>query len=265
MTKIEKAAYTLRRMSTRGQSAVSLDSSVAAAVSILYLCMMLSVGVGRLSMLLWFALYPILASAWLGIPFGRIFRNSLVIVPLAAIIGMFNPMFDRKPAFNVGEAAVSEGWISFLSIIIRGLLAMQCVLILIECEGFTGLCRGMRRLGVPRFLTDQLQFVYRYLSVLLQEAISMKRARESRGYGRRSYPLKAWGAMTGQLFLRAVDRSERIHRAMLARGFDGNLPDYSSGDSRIRSVDIIYLLVWTAAFCAMRLTDLSAMLFKHWS
>lgn len=258
MTKLEKAIIILRRMEMRGDEVSRLDPRVAVAVSVVYLCMMLSVGVGRLSALIWFAIYPVVASAWLGIPFSRIFRNSLIVLPLVILIGMFNPIYDRTPAMTVGSVIVSRGWISFISIILRGLFAMQCVLILIESNGFLGICRGLRRLGIPDFLTDQLQFIYRYLTILLNEAETMRRARESRGYGRESYPIRIWGMMIGQLFIRAVDRSERIGRAMLARGFDGSLPDYRTYEKGIRRFDIIFLIVWVIVIVAMRLLPFSS-------
>ena len=263
MSTLEKATSRLREMETRCQDADDgirpLDARVGVIVSVLYLVMMLSVGVGRLSVLLWFALYPIVACGWLGISFGKVLRDSLVVLPLVICIGIFNPYFDRKVAMTIGGVAVSEGWISFISIVLRGLLAMQCVLILISTGGFVGLCRGLRRLGVPRFLTDQLLFVYRYLNVLLQEALTMRRARESRGFGKKRFPLKLWGVMIGQLLLRTLGRSERISQAMLARGFDGTLPDLHTGRSRLHRADIVFLIVWCVALPLLRFLPLSAL------
>lgn len=262
MAKIEKVVFTLQQMEMRSESAPALDSRIAIIVTIFYLVVMLSVSLGRLSMLIWMALYPVIASPWLGLSYGRIFRNSLIVLPLVLLIGIFNPIFDRSVAFSVGGVEISRGWISCASIVIRGLLAMQAVLILIATNGFLGICRGLSRLGVPRFLTEQLQFVYRYLIILLEEVITMKQAREARGYGRSKYPLRMWGAMIGQLFLRAIDRSERIARAMEARGFTGRLPEYTSVADRLSSRDLLFLIFWIIAIASMRIWDLSALFIK---
>lgn len=259
MSELEKASDALRRMAICEDRTRRVDPRVAIAVSLVYLVVMLSVGVGHLSALLWFALYPIISSALLGLQFSRIFRKSLVVLPLVALIGIFNPWLDLTPAFKIGSIIISEGWISFISIVLRGLLAMQCVLILIESEGFIGLCRGLHRLGIPRFLTDQLQFVYRYIAVLINEASIMKRAREARGFGRRRMPLKMWSTMIGQLFLRTIDRSERIHNAMLARGFNGSLPDFYSSPLSLKIADWIYLIVWISLFLVFRFAPLSSL------
>ncbi len=259
MSKLEKALFTLRQMEIRSGGSPLLDSRVGVIVTLIFLGIMLSVPVGRLSMLIWMALYPIISSAWLGIRYGRIFIRSLIVLPLVIVIGIFNPIYDRTPAIILSGISISEGWISFASIIIRGLLAMQACLILIESDGFLGLCRGLSRLGAPRFLTEQLQFVYRYMIVLVEEAITMKRAREARGYGRKRYPLKIWGIMIGQLFLRAIDRSERIARSMEARGFTGHLPMYDSGKAGLSKGSLVFLCFWLITLPLLRIFNLSAL------
>ena len=65
--------------------------------------------------------------------------------------------------------AVSRGWVSFVSIILRGLLSVQALLLLVYVAGFNRMCEALRRPGMPRVLVTQLLMVYRYLTVLLQE------------------------------------------------------------------------------------------------
>jgi cobalt/nickel transport system permease protein len=82
----------------------------------------------------------------------------------------------------------------------------------------------MRRLGMPLVLVSTLQFMYRYLHVLADELDRMVQARRSRTF-RRSGRLD-WGLLTsliGVLFVRAFERGERVHDAMIARGWDGTI------------------------------------------
>lgn len=258
MSKLEKAYISLQQMEKRASGIPpAVDPRIDLIVTVGYLAVMLSVPVGRLSMLIWFALYPLLASAYHGISFGKIFVRSLYVIPIVLLIGVFNPVFDRSVAFRVAGINVSAGWITFLSIIVRGLLAMQAILILIESCGFTGVCRALRGLGVPSFLTDQLQFVYRYMSVLILEALTMRRAVASRGYGRKSLPIRLWGVFAGQLFLRAIGRAERVNGAMAARGFTGTLPHFGGKERGIDIGDILYLVVVSCGLAALRIFDLS--------
>jgi cobalt/nickel transport system permease protein len=53
----------------------------------------------------------------------------------------------------------------------------------------------------------------------------MRIARESRGFaarGPRAWPVIARGA--GALFIRSYERGERVHLAMISRGYAGSLP-----------------------------------------
>jgi len=76
---------------------------------------------------------------------------------------------------------------------------------------------------VPRFLLMVAQFVYRYLFVISEEAQHMRVAAASRaGTGRaRGAVFRAAAGALAVLFARSYERASAIHRAMLARGFEG--------------------------------------------
>lgn len=262
MSKLEHAIIALQNMQTAGRSEAgrTLNPVCGLVVTVAYLIAMLSVHVDNIGMLLWFAIYPIVAAPLLGVTFGSVFKKSLYTLPFIVFIGIFNPIFDATPALSFGAVTVSRGWISFTSIVMRGLMSVQAIMILVLACGFEGICRGMRKLGVPSFLVTQLLMVYRYMSVLLIELLTMRRARESRSYGNTRLSLKMWGQMTGQLFLRTVSRSERINRAMLARGFAGSMPFYRLEATVWRTADTVFAVVWISAFLVLRLVNVSAML-----
>lgn len=112
----------------------------------------------------------------------------------------------------------------FGSILIKNSLAFGAMLTLAAVTPFHKLVTAMRRLGVPPMLVATLQFMYRYLHVLTEELDRMVLARRARTF-RRTGRLD-WGLLTGLigvLFLRALERGERVHAAMLARGWDGTL------------------------------------------
>lgn len=254
MSKLEQALCELNRMeraSVRSSSLHALDARAKLLVTLLFLVCMLSLPAADLAGVILYLVYPIISSAVAGIGYGTVFRRSLLVLPFVLFIGIFNPILDRQVAFSVGRVAVTTGWLSFLSIILRGLLSAQAVFILIYATGFHNLCRSMRRMGVPSLLTTQLLFVYRYLFVLLQEALSMRRAREARGFGRRGYPLKMWGLFIGQLLLRTIGRSERIHRAMLSRGFNGSVEGISY--TRWTTRESVYAAAWACFFLLLRM------------
>ena len=68
-------------------------------------------------------------------------------------------------------------------------------------------------------------FMLRYTFVVRDEMTRMRLAREARGFqaaGVRSWPVLAQSA--GALFIRSYERGERVHLAMLSRGYDGRFP-----------------------------------------
>ena len=111
----------------------------------------------------------------------------------------------------------------------------------------------MQRLGLPSVFTTQLLFVYRYLYVLIEEALAMRRARDARSFGRRSYPLKVWGTLVGQLLIRTFERAELISRAMLARGFTGRIPADVFESPAWKMRDTVFLAAWCSALLLLRL------------
>jgi cobalt/nickel transport system permease protein len=74
-------------------------------------------------------------------------------------------------------------------------------------------------------------FMLRYVNVINDEMERMKVARESRGFiatGIKDWKVIATAASA--LFIRSYERGERVHLAMLSRGYTGVLPhDVSEG------------------------------------
>lgn len=258
MPKIDKSLMILDAVSTGGRDSIfRVDPRAQLLVTVAYLCLMLSIPTTHIDILLWFALYPILASPLFGLSYSSVFLQSLIVLPLVVLLGVFNPIFDRTPVATFNGYEITQGWLMFIGIVIRGLLSMQALLILIRSIGFIGIVRSMGRLGVPKFLTTQLLMVFRYIRVLIEEAASMKAARDARSFGVRHLSIKMWGVLIGQLFLRSVDRAERVHRAMLARGFSGDIPFNFNDNSSWQWSSTAYLLVWVSVFVVLRLFNFS--------
>ena len=258
--KLERTAIALRRLNVAETMPQAPDARALLLVALACLGFMLSVPLADVASLILYAVYPVVLAAWLGVGLTELLRRSWWALPVAAAVGMFNPMLDTQTAFTVGTVAVSRGWVSFVSILVRALVAVQVVVLLLTAHGFNGLCSALRSIGLPAFLTTQLAFVYRYITVLLQEALDMRRAREARSYGRPALPLRQWGAFIGQLFIRSVARAERIHKAMLARGFTGVMPSWHPARRHWTLRDTLFVAVWTLLFALLRFLPVPSLL-----
>ena len=68
-------------------------------------------------------------------------------------------------------------------------------------------------------------FMYRYLFTIVDEVQRMRAALAARGYRpRHALQIAALGRVATALFLRTYERGERVHLAMLARGFNERMP-----------------------------------------
>jgi cobalt/nickel transport system permease protein len=126
-------------------------------------------------------------------------------------------------------SAISGDPMRAVWLVIRVYLSSFAALLLIATTPMPDLIAGLEWLRVPRFLLQVMQFLYRYLIVLMQEANAMRQAAAARGGatgmgGLGNLHFRQAAAAVGVLFARSYTRAEAIHRAMLSRGFDGRLP-----------------------------------------
>ena len=62
--------------------------------------------------------------------------------------------------------------------------------------------------------------------------------------------MRVFGSMAGHLLLRTMDRAQRVHLAMLSRGFDGTIRPFHP--LRVRGWEVLFLLGWSTIFVLMR-------------
>jgi cobalt/nickel transport system permease protein len=231
-----------------------LDPRAKLLTTLVFVVTVVSFGKYEISALLPFFLYPVVLAAVGEIPLGYLLKKIAVVSPFAIMLGIFNPFFDREIIAVVGSLELSGGWVSFCTILLRFLLTVSAALVLVAVSGFNEVCRALEQLGAPRVFVVQLMFLYRYLFVLTDEAVRMFRARALRTFGTRGSSMKVWGSMLGQLLLRTLDRAQRIHLAMLCRGFTGEIR--TGKTSRFGRKEVAFLLGWSAFFLLARLYNL---------
>lgn len=261
MAKIDSALFdigTLDTLAGRDSTIHRLDPRAKVVTTLIFVLVVVSFGRYEISALLPFALFPLTLILLADLPPGYLLKKLLLTAPFAIGIGLFNPWFDHQTLLQFGPLDISGGWVSFASILLRFALSVLAALILIATTSFTGICSALERLGAPRVFSLQLLFLYRYLFVLIDEAKRLALARSLRSFGGRGLGMKVFGQLIGHLLLRTLDRAQRLHLAMLCRGFDGEirlrLP------SRIGRPELVFTLGWSAAFIILRLYNVPQLL-----
>ena len=124
----------------------------------------------------------------------------------------------------------------FAGLAFKSWLSVQMAIVLAASTPFPDLLRALRALHLPRLLVAIFGLMWRYLFVLVDEALRLIRARAARSGASEQPGLKTggslvWrarmaGGMAGNLFLRGFERSDRLYVAMLARGYDGEVRSF---------------------------------------
>lgn len=257
MADIESSLFDLGALDTlaaRRSAIHRLDPRAKLIVTLIFVGTVVSFGKYEISALLPCLLFPLTLVLLADLPLGLLLKKLLLAAPFALFIGLFNPLLDRQILMQLGPLDISGGWISFASLLLRFALTVFAALTLIATTGFTGVCMALERLGAPRALVPQLLFLHRYLFVLVDEALRMARARALRSFHGRGMGLKVAGHMAGQLLLRTLDRAQRIHQAMLCRGFDGEIRMLRR--SGIGHREILFVLGWSLFFMVSRWINL---------
>ena len=244
-------------MAGRDSPVHRLDPRAKILVTLAFIVVVMSFDRHELSPLVPLTLYPIGLFALSGLPARPLLVLTAIASPFALMVGIFNPLFDTQPMVSLFGVQISGGWISFASIVLRFVMTVTAALLLIATTGMYRTCMALQRLHVPPLFVLQLLFVYRYLFVLGEEAASISRAVRLRSFGRPT-SIRLFGRLAGSLLIRTLDRAQRIHRAMLARGFDGSIRFL--GTLRFRRSDTLFLLLSLAYFLSLRFFDAPALL-----
>ena len=159
------------------------------------------------------------------VPPSYLAKRMVVEVPLLCF-ALLLPFAATGPRIEVAGIAVSEAGVAAAGVLlVKATLGVVAALTLAATTEPDDLLRGLQRLRLPHLLVQIMGFMIRYLDVVGGELARMTTAMRSRGCEPRSP--RHWPALAramGALFIRSYERGERVHLAMLSRGYTGRLP-----------------------------------------
>jgi cobalt/nickel transport system permease protein len=175
-----------------------------------------------------FAVYLLLLLVVVGlsrVPPAYLAKRMLIETPFV-LFAFAVPFIAEGPRIDVLGLSVSEpGLWAAGALIVKGSLGVLAALTLAATTVPQEVLAGLRRLRMPDLIVEIMGFMLRYLDVVTAELARMTTAMRSRGCDPRSprhWPVLA--RSLGALFIRSYERGERVHLAMLARGYDGTMP-----------------------------------------
>ncbi len=154
--------------------------------------------------------------------------------------------YPGEAVFNIGHLkATHEGFLYVLSITLKANAIVLATIAILGTSEVFSLAHALVHLKVPAKLVYLFFFFYRYISVLHEEYTRLKNAMAIRCFqaGTNIHTYRTYAYLVGMLIVRSYDRSQRIYKAMLCRGFNGNFNIISH--FRLKKADVIFCFLMT--------------------
>lgn len=202
---------------------------------------------GTLSM----ALYPILLMTAGNVTWKSAWKGMKIVLLLACMVGIANPILDRTVLGNIGNISVTGGMISMMTLMMKGVFSVCASYILIVTTSVEDICSALRMLHISKMIVTMAMLIYRYIIVLLKETQRITTAYALRAPGQKGIHFKAWGPLLGQLLLRSIDRAQIVYESMILRGYDGTF--FIRKKKKMGKGDMGYLCFWLGLIFVLRL------------
>ncbi|MCR5387936.1 MAG: cobalt ECF transporter T component CbiQ [Lachnospiraceae bacterium] len=251
--------YSLEQLASKNTVLHRLHPGAKLLTTLIYIICVVSFDRYSLSRVMTFIVYPVVIMALGEIPFGLILKRSAVALPFVVFAGISNVIFDRNIALYLGSIPVSGGMLSLVTLVLKTVFTVSAVLILVSLTPFNKLTAELRRIHVPNLLVSLIEMIYRYITVLGEEASNMITAFRLRSNGLKWPRAKDFGSFVGQLLIRSNDRAERVYNSMICRLYNQNSFRYIT--QKVRIWDVVYLFIIGGGCITARAIDISKLIY----
>jgi len=151
---------------------------------------------------------------------------SFVLVFLVPFFLVMPLSYPGAPAFTVlGLGFAWEGLRLATLIFIKALSIVLVTFAIFGSSRFDVSMLALQHLKCPKVVVQMLLFTYRYTFVFLDEMRRMHTSMRARGFVPRTNmrTMNIFGHFVGTLLIRSFERTERVYKAMLSKGYQGEL------------------------------------------
>jgi cobalt/nickel transport system permease protein len=189
---------------------------------------------------------------------GAVLKRLVVVNGLVVFIWVMIPFtFPGEALFHLGPfGAAREGIQLAAQITLKSNAIVLVFMALVATMPLATVGHALHRLRVPDKIVHLFLMTYRYIFVLEQEYDRLVRAACIRGFqpGTNLHTYRTYAYLVGMLFVRAVERAERVRWAMLCRGFKRKfycLQEFKAGPG-----SLFFLLLISAAVLGIAALEL---------
>nr|HID59965.1 cobalt ECF transporter T component CbiQ [Desulfobacterales bacterium] len=183
----------------------------------------------------------------------RVFYRLFLVNGLILFLWIFLPFtYQGETWFDIGPlVATKEGLLYASQITVKCNAILLTMIALLATTPIFTLGHAMSQLCFPDKITHLFLFTYRYIHVIFQEYHRLVNAMRIRGFIPHTniHTYRSYAYLVGMLLVRSYDRAERIHKAMICRGFNGRY--YTLVQFSIKMRDVFYLSLMLIAILGL--------------
>lgn len=164
--------------------------------------------------------------------------------------------FEGDPLFTIGPFSITRpGVVLSAKITLKSNAILLAFISLIATSSLSTLGHAMNCMRIPEKLVHLLLLTYRYVFVIEQEYLRLSRAAKIRCFRPKTdmHTYKTYAYFIGMLFVRASDRADRVHQAMLCRGFRGKF--YCLSEFSFTRTDFLWAVVMTGTLIGLEILE----------
>ena len=174
-----------------------------------------------------------------------VFKRIIWVNALIFLLWLLLPFtFKGEVLARIGSLTIYRpGIVLAAQITLKSNAILLAFIALVATMSFSTLGHALFRLRVPEKIVHLLLMTYRYVFVIEQEYQRLIRATKIRGFqpGTNANTYRTYSYVVGMLFVRAAARAERVHHAMLCRGFKGQF--YSLQEFQMGSASWVFAIL----------------------
>ena len=194
------------------------------------------------------------------LPMRKVLYRLMVVNGLTLFLWIFLPFtYQGEAWFTLGPLqGTREGVVFALRITVKCNAILLALIALLATTPIVTLGHAMGQLRIPDKVVQLFLFTYRYIHVIFQEYDRLRNAMRARGFVPRTntHTYRSYAYLVGMLLVRSYDRAERIHQAMLCRGFRGKY--HTLSQFSVTRGDVTYCMAMVSVILGMVLIQWKA-------
>ncbi len=177
----------------------------------------------------------------------KIIKKLSVVAGFLLLLWIVLPLtYKGDTLFYIGSLPFSKQGIHLcFQITLKSVSILLIFISLMATMSFAQMGHAMDKLGVSGKIVYLFLMTFRYVFVLDYEYKRLLKAVKIRGFKARNgmHTYKTFAYIIGMLFVRASDRGERVHQAMVCRGFKGKFYSLHEFTPHVRNRVFSFIMI----------------------